>query len=617
MPQEPELEQIGTGSITGCCGSKVAGASSSAPDRSFEHGTPLGELSYGQVDFPPGIHQSQLEQTHAVLMSLDENSLLRPFRARAGLDAPGTELGGWYSSDSSVPGHSFGQWLSALSRYYAISGDEPTRAKVHRLVEGFAASVEPTGKFYRRYPNARGYTYDLLTLGLIEAHQLASQPAALAALEATTQAVSRYLPGKAVPMHGTLIGDPDEKCYDHTYVIPENQFIAWQQGGDPLHLTLAQQYLFDDVFDPLSRGEDVLGGLHAYTYANALCSAAKAYLVLGDEKYLRAAKHGFAFLEAQSYATGGWGPNESFLPTRANAEFKTDEIKNRGESLGKTHRFFETPCGAWAHFKLTRYLLRITKESQYGDSMERVMYNTVLGAKPLQNDGRAFYYSDYSPGARKVYFQGAPSVGVTAEWPCCSGSLPQIAADYRISAYFKDEEGVYVNLYIPSTLRWQQQGTNISINQSGRYPIEDVITLSVSAAKPSHFAIRLRIPVWAKNPSIHVNGKRISASVQPGSFANLQGEWKSGDRIELHLPCSLELKPIDAQHSDTVALVYGPLVLFAIASQMPRVTRQQLLAATRPNREGEEWLVDTAQGRLRFVPWWTIQDETYFTYLSV
>ena len=55
--------------------------------------------------------------------------------------------------------------------------------------------------------------------------------------------------------------------------------------------------------------------------------------------------------------------------------------------------------------------------------MERVMYNTVLGAKALQQDGKAFYNSDYHIQGRKTY------VADGNEWPCCSGTLPQIAAD--------------------------------------------------------------------------------------------------------------------------------------------------------------------------------------------
>src|SRR5271169_4201778 len=97
----------------------------------------------------------------------------------------------------------------------------------------------------------------------------------------------------------------------------------------------------------------------------------------------------------------------------------------------------------------------VTRDSRYGDSMERVMYNTVLGAEPLQSDGTAFYYSDYTFSGRKTY---SPH-----RWPCCSGTLPQVAADYRINTYFRDEQGIYVNLYIPSTVRVAEGNAQIEL----------------------------------------------------------------------------------------------------------------------------------------------------------
>ena len=56
--------------------------------RDFEYGNPLRQLDYGDLQFAPGPHQAQLQQTHAVLVGLDEEGLLRPFRLSAGLAAP-------------------------------------------------------------------------------------------------------------------------------------------------------------------------------------------------------------------------------------------------------------------------------------------------------------------------------------------------------------------------------------------------------------------------------------------------------------------------------------------------------------------------------------------------
>ena len=96
-----------------------------------EPSSPLQEFGYGDVDLAPGPAQAQFEQTCGVLMSLNEDSLLKPWRLRAGLPAPGPELGGWYDElplektesggHGFAPAHCFGQWISALSRGYAIT----------------------------------------------------------------------------------------------------------------------------------------------------------------------------------------------------------------------------------------------------------------------------------------------------------------------------------------------------------------------------------------------------------------------------------------------------------------------------------------------------------------
>src|SRR5581483_1918577 len=106
----------------------------SAPTRLFEHGAPLGELEYNQVQFEPGLHDSQLERAHAALMNMSEDSALRPYRRRAGLRAPGIDLQG---TEYPPTGHPFGQWLSALARYYAINQDSATGDKLRRLVKSY------------------------------------------------------------------------------------------------------------------------------------------------------------------------------------------------------------------------------------------------------------------------------------------------------------------------------------------------------------------------------------------------------------------------------------------------------------------------------------------------
>jgi DUF1680 family protein len=233
------------------------------------------------------------------------------------------------------------------------------------------------------------------------------------------------------------------------------------------------------------------------------------------------------------------------------------------------------------------------------------MYNTVLGSLPLQPDGRTYYYSDYNFKGRKVYHG--------QRWACCSGTLPQVAADYRINTFFRDAQGVYVNLYIPSTVRWTQHGAQIELTQKSEYPYDAHVQIEVKASRAAEFAVNLRIPQWAEGASIAVNGKRKTASA--GSFASLKRHWKNGDRIELELPLRTRLEAIDAQHPETVALLAGPIVLFAITDSQPKVTRVQLLAVKK--MVPEIWHVTTASEVVKMMPFTAIEDQQYLTYMQV
>jgi hypothetical protein len=325
----------------------------------------------------------------------------------------------------------------------------------------------------------------------------------------------------------------------------------------------------------------------------------QAFLTLHSEKHLRAARNAFDMLSQQSYVTGGWGPDETLRAPGS------PDLYN---SLTSTHASFETPCGAYAHFKLTRYLLRVTRDALYGDSMERMMYNTVLGAKPLMADGRTFYYSDYNFKGRKFYRD-------EQHWSCCSGTLPQVAADYRINTYFRDARGVWVNLYLPSTLRWNQDGAEVALTQESLYPFETTVQFNVQASHTRDFALNFRIPAWASGASISVNGRPWRTGTAPGTFVAVHRSWKTGDRVELDLPMTTRLETIDPQHPETVALCFGPLVLFAITDTPPSVTRADLLASSRLDRQ--TWQVRTAGAPLKLLPFTTIGEEQYSTYLRV
>jgi uncharacterized protein len=574
---------------------------------------PLSVFKYSQVQLLDGLFREQFENNHKVLLGVDEDGLLKPFRQRQGLSAPGPDLGGWYdnSDDFSVPnnfhgfvpGHSFGQYVSGLARAHAVTGSIATQAKVHRLVSGFAQTVEPTGKFYVDY-RLPAYTFDKTCCGLIDAHEFATDPNALEVLKRSADAALPHLPEKALSRAEQEARPHKSVAYtwDESYTLPENFFLAYRRSGDKRYLDLGKRFIYHDYYDALAENHNALPGKHAYSHVNTLSSAMQAYLVLGDEHYLHAAANGLRMVEEQSYATGGWGPNEGFVEPGKGL---------LAASLNSTHSSFETPCGAYGQFKVTRYLLRVTRDSRYGDSMERVLYGAIAGAKPLLADGTSFYYSDYnSDGGRRVYYRD--------KWPCCSGTFPQLTADYGISAYYPSADGVYVNLFIPSRVSWVQNKARCTLTQRTNYPTSNSTELNFDLARPEHFTVYLRLPAWADATTrVSINGKRVEGEVLAGKFLPLSRTWKAGDRVEYEIGMPLRLEAVDEQNRDIVALVRGPVALFAVGDIPAKLTRPQLLAATPVSRDSSDWKVATDNGSLTLRPFAALGDETYRLYHRV
>jgi len=604
--------------LGGCALPLTGRTATSAAPRASAPTDLLEEFGYGDVRLAPGLPRAQFEQTQHVMLRMNVDSLLKPYRLRAGLAAPGPDMGGWYDLVSDAvrarnkdpygghgfaPGHAFGQWLSALARGFAASGEPAAKAKLGTLLAAYEPAI--SGRFYADFPYP-AYNYDKIVCGLIDAHSYCGLPSAFPLLDRTTDAAEPHLPPRALDR-----GDPQKRwrqsigertsgwyLMDESYTLPENLFLAWRRRAGQRYLPLARRFLLDDTyFAPLAAGRNVLPNHHAYSYANALSSAAQAYIATGSRMHLDAARNGLAMIEEQSFATGGWGPEEYFREPGSDDLYTT---------LTTTHRGFETPCGSYAHLKLTRYLLRITRDGRYGDSMERVFLNTVLGAKRLEDDGHAFYYSDYNFKGSRTYFPD--------RWPCCSGTLPQVATDYHVLIYFRDPRGVYVNLYTPSTGRWTAaDGTQLALVQSGGYPDDGRVHLELKASRESRFNLRLRIPGWSLleggRPTLRVNGHPVPVETRLG-FAAIERTWKDGDRIDLQLPLPLRLVPINAHHPDVVALMRGPWVLFALARQ-PRLSRGQLLSAKRA--AGEAWQA----GGIRFAPFTAIHDAPYCAYVQL
>ena len=473
--------------------------------------------------------------------------------------------------------------------------------KVGELVRGFGASLGANNQAIIR-PQTNlwiCYILDKHFAGLIDAYTLVH-------VEQARDLLPRVLEGSRslMPERGHDRIGKKNPPYDETYVMPENLFTAYGITGRSEFQAIAQKYMLDrEFFDPLARNENVLPGRHAYSHAIALSSAAKAYLVEGDDKYRRAIANAWTYLTTQQqFASGGWGPNEQFVEPHQGKLY---------ESLSGTVDHFETPCGAYAASKLDRYLLRMTGDPRYGDHLERVIYNTVLGVKQPDSDGDYPYYSTYGPNATKVWYPH--------KWPCCSGTLVQGVADYVLNLYLQTSDGIAVNMYAPSELRSQHNGSSIKLTQATDYPAGETISIRVDTAAPQVWTMRLRIPGWLEEPArITVNGEAAGNRAEPGSFAGLRRRWKSGDAVELHLPQRFRAEPIDDLHPSTVAVMRGPVMLAAI--DPPDGLDKKAFAveegfsalAQRPGA----WMRNDGGRQIVFLPFHQVQNEQYTTYFT-
>lgn len=596
----PKANQVSRRSfLAGAAAAALSGAGRNALATPQDPQNVLEEFPYGSVELTGGPLKAQYDRVHASYLALDNDRLLRVYRERAGMPAPGEPMRGWYGHDGFVPGHSLGQYISGLARIGRATGDANCHAKVAELIEGFAATMGPKDIVFAA-PNAVNlwpcYILDKHLIGLIDAFQLSGVKPARELLPRVYHGALPYIPQQGHDRVGKQ--DPP---YDETFVMPENLFTAWQITGDRNFRDRAVTYLLDrEFFDPLARNQDVLPGRHAYSHAIALSSAAKARLVLGEDNYLATLRNTWEFLRTgQQYASGGWGPDELFVEPHQGKLY---------ESLSTTHNHFETPCGSYAATKLARYLICATGDARYADGLERVIFNALLAVKEPDSSGDYFYYSSYNADAQKVYYP--------KKWPCCSGTLVQGVADYVKDIYFRAPDGLAVTLYAPSRVRWTQQSTSVAVEQRTGFPLAEQVALHVTCDRPTEFTMRLRIPAWLETrPAIFVNDHPVACTTSRG-FAHLPRTWSSGDVVTLEMPQTFHTEPIDDLHPNTMALLHGPLLYV----EMNPAPGRAILARTdrlRPVAETAGSYCENSSGRMRVhVPICSVLNESYTTYFE-
>ena len=284
---------------------------------------------------------------------------------------------------------------------------------------------------------------------------------------------------------------------------------------------------------------DKVGNGKAYEMLSCLNGLLEYYRTTGDKQMLDACLNAWQdIVDHRLYLTGTASYREFF-----HDDFDLPNVNNVGET-----------CVTVTWLQFNAQLLRLTGEARFAEQLERVVLNQLFGAQCP--DGTAWGYY--------VQMQGKKPYSGTLDGHCCLSSGPRGVALIPTFASSTDSDGVVVNLYEAGTAKLKlRDGTAVTLDTKTKYPGDGRIQIAVTPAKPTSFAVKLRLPAWCPDAPIQVNGKKTTVKTGRDGYTAIEREWKSGDQIEL----SLKLEPLvvlgDHRNEGRLALMYGPLVLAA------------------------------------------------------
>jgi DUF1680 family protein len=403
------------------------------------------------------------------------------------------------------------------------------------------------------------YTLHKILAGLMDIYEVSDNEKAL-----------EIAKGMGDWVHARLSQLPTE-----TLISMWNRYIAGEFGGmneamarlsritnEHRYLEVAQ--LFDNIkmffgdadhSHGLARNVDTFRGLHANQHIPQIMGALETYRDSNTPDYYRIADN-FWYKTTNDYMYSIGGVAGARNP--ANAECFISQpatIYENGLSSGGQN---ET-CATYNMLKLTRNLFLYEQRAELMDYYERGLYNHIL-ASVAEDSPANTYHVPLRPGSIK-HFGNPDMKGFT----CCNGTALESSTKLQNSIYFKsmDNHALYVNLYVPSTLKWKEK--RVIIEQTTAFPNEDHTKLTIKGS--GKFDVNVRVPHWATQGfSVKINGKKEKVDATPGSYLKLSRKWKNGDTIELHMPFQFHLDPIMDQQN-IASLFYGPILLAAQESE--------------------------------------------------
>ena len=231
-------------------------------------------------------------------------------------------------------------------------------------------------------------------------------------------------------------------------------------------------------------------------------------------------------------------------------------------------RAYTETCAAIGLVFWAKRMLELELNRDYGDVMERALYNGVLSGMSL--DGSKYFYVnplEVWPDVRENRGDHRHVKGERQKWfgcACCPPNIARLLASIRNYIYSSNEKGIFTHLYTENDASFNVAGTEVLVRQNTDYPWDGEVTVTIEPEAPVEFAFGLRIPAWCKSPQLKVNGETVDLShVVKDGYAVLERKWKAGDSIELTLPMPVEkiaAHPAVRANLGKVAIQRGPIV---------------------------------------------------------
>ena len=490
------------------------------------------------------------------LLELDPDRLLAPYRNEAGLDRKAENYPNW--ENTGLDGHIGGHYLSALSYMYAATGNKEIGQRLDYMLKGFKECQDAAGDGYLG--------------GIPGSRQLWKDVA-----DGNIKAGSFDLNGKWVPLyniHKTYAGLADawhqagrKDARDMLVKLADwmaltvselseeqmQQILSSEHGGlnevfadvavitgDRKYLDLAHRFSHKEILTPLVAGKDELTGKHANTQIPKVIGYKRIADIESNDDWNRGVDFFWKNVTgSRSVSIGGNSVREHFHPI------------NDFSSMLESEQGPET-CNTYNMLRLTKMMQESHADLSYTDYIERAMFNHILSAQNSEHGGFV-YFTPMRPGHYRVYSQPQ-----TCFW-CCVGSGMENQGRYGEYIYSADSDNLYVNLFIPSKVRWN--GADIEL--CTEFPEDNNIRFKINPGKDSQFGLNVRVPGWASESeaTVMLNGKRIRNSVDKG-YIHIDRKWRKDDEVSISYPISLSVEQL-GDKSPNYSFLYGPIVLAA------------------------------------------------------